>query len=179
MKNLAMVLFAMMVVGCSDAPETDVDALETDLDGLRAMEAEWQAGFDARDATAIAAVYADDGAVLPPNGTTVRGRAAIERFWVEFMSGGIGGGINDTEVYASGDLGYKVGAYVITDPGGTTIDVGKYVELWRRVDGKWQMTHDIFNSNMSLPAPPPPPEPDDEAEVFDDEEAEIVDDEEA
>ena len=169
MKNLAMVLVAIVAIGCSDAPETD-------LDGLRAMEAEWQAGFDARDAAAIAAVYADDGAVLPPNGTTVSGRAAVERFWVDFMSGGIAGGINDIEVYASGDLGYKVGTYVITDPGGKTIDVGKYVEIWRHVDGKWQLSHDIFNSDMSLPVPPPP---DDEAEVFDDDEAEVFDDDEA
>ncbi len=91
MKNLAMVLVAIVAVGCSDAPETD-------LDGLRAMEAEWQAGFDARDAAAIAAVYADNDAVLPPNGTTVSGRAAVELFWVDFMSGGIAGGIYDIEV---------------------------------------------------------------------------------
>ncbi len=158
MKKLTTLLFALLAIGCSDAPETD-------LEGLKAMEAEWQAGFDARDAAAIAAVYADNGAVLPPNGTTVKGRAAVEAFWVEFMSSGIGGEINDTEVYASGDLGYKVGSYVITDPGGTTIDVGKYIEVWRNVDGKWQMLHDILNSDM--PPPAPVPEPDDEAEVFD------------
>jgi len=47
------------------------------------------------------------------------------------LSSGIGVEINDIEVYASGDLGYKVGSYVITNPGGTTIDVGKYIEVWR------------------------------------------------
>lgn len=161
MKKLTILLCALVAIGCSDARETD-------LAGLKAMEGEWQAGFDARDAAAIAAVYADNSAVLPPNGTAVRGRAAVEAFWAEFMSSGIGGEINDTEVYASGDLGYKVGSYVITDPGGTTIDVGKYIEVWRHVNGKWQMTHDIFNSDMPMPAPPPPPEPDDEAEVIDD-----------
>ncbi len=174
MKKIATLLFTLLAIGCSDAPEP-----EPDLDGLKAMEAQWQSGFDARNAAAIAAVYADNGAVLPPNGTMVRGRAAVKDFWEEFLSSGIGGGINDTEVYASGDLGYKVGSYAITDPGGTTIDVGKYVEIWRHVDDKWQMTHDIFNSDMSLPAPPsaPSPEPDDEAEVVDDDADEVFDDE--
>ena len=171
MKKFTTVLVALLAIGCSESPETD-------LDGLRAMEAEWQAGFDARNAAAIAAVYADNGAVLPPNGTTVHGRAAVEAFWAEFMSSGIGGEINDTEVYASGDLGYKVGSYVITDPGGMTIDVGKYIEVWRYADGKWRMQHEIFNSDMPLPAPPPPPEPDDEAEVIDDE-TEVMDEDEA
>jgi len=109
----------------------------------------------------------------------VRGRAAVEAFWREFISSGIGGEINDIEVYASGDLGYKVGSYVITDPGGTTIDVGKYIEVWRYADGNWQMLHDIFNRDMPLPAPPPVPEPDDEAEVIDNDEAEVFDNDEA
>ncbi len=169
MKKLTMLLFALMAIGCSDAPETD-------LDGLRAMGTKWQAAFDAKDPAAIAALYADNGAMLPPNDSAAQGRAAVEAFWVAFLSSGVGGGIKDTEVYASGDLGYKSGSYVITDPGGTTIDVGKYIEVWRHVDGRWQMTHDIFNSDMALPEPPapPPPERNDEAEVADDE-AEVVD----
>jgi len=43
--------------------------------------------------------------VLPPNGTTLRGRTAVEAFWMEFMSSGAGGEINDTEVFSGGDPG--------------------------------------------------------------------------
>jgi len=73
MKKLTTLLFTLLAIDYSDAPETD-------LEGLKAMEGEWQAGFDTRDAAAIAAVYAENGAVLPPNGTRVRGRAAVEAF---------------------------------------------------------------------------------------------------
>lgn len=162
MKNLATLLFVLLVVGCSEAPETD-------LEGLKAMGAEWQAAFDAKDAAAMAAVYAPNGAVHPPNGKKARGRPAIEAFWTEFLSSGNAGEISDSEVYAYGDVGYKVGTYMITDPAGAPLDIGKYVEIWRHVDGRWQMLHDIFNSDMPLPEPPPPAqELDDEAEVVDD-----------
>ncbi len=168
MKKLTTLLFVLLAGGCSDAPETD-------LEGLKAMRDQWQMAFDGKDPVALAALYAENGAVLPPNDVTVKGRAAIEGFWTEFLASGISGEIRDTDVYAHGDVGYKVGAFTISDPGGATIDTGKYIEIWRHVDGRWQLQHDIHNSDMPLPAPPPAPEPEDEAEVIDDE-AELVDD---
>jgi ketosteroid isomerase-like protein len=172
MKMFKTLLLALLVVGCSSEPETD-------LAGLQAMRDQWQAAFDATDAAAIAALYAANGTVHPPNAKKAMGRRAIEAFWQEFLSSGLGAEISDSEVYASGDVGYKIGTYMITDAAGAPADIGKYVEVWRFIDGRWQMLHDIYNSDMPLPAPPPPapPEADDEAEVFDDEE--MIEDEEA
>ena len=172
MKNFKTLLLALLVVGCSAEPETDIA-------GLEAMRDQWQAAFDANDAAAIAALYAANGTLHPPNAKKMMGRRAIEAYWDEFMSSVGSGEINDSEVYASGDAGYKVGTYMLTDAAGAPSDVGKYVEIWRHIDGRWQMLHDIYNSDMPLPAPPPPPAADDEAEVFDDEDAEIVGDDEA
>jgi ketosteroid isomerase-like protein len=161
MKKLATLLIVLLAAACADEPQTD-------LEGLKAMQGEWQAAFDSRDGAAIAAVYAANGAVHPPNGKTVKGRSDVAAFWDEFLASGIGGQIDDAEVYANGDVGYKVGTYMVTDPAGAPIDVGKYVEIWRYANGKWQMRHDIFNSDMPLPAAPTPaPEMDDEAEVID------------
>jgi uncharacterized protein (TIGR02246 family) len=163
MNKWTTLLFVVLASACSDAPETDPA-------GLRAMHDTWQSAFDAGDAAAIAAVYASDGAVHPPNGKTVKGRTSIRKYWESFQSSGIGGQINDVEVYASGDVGYKMGTYMLTDANGAPLDVGKYVEVWRYSDGKWQMKHDIFNSDMPLPEPPPamPSAEEDEAEVVDD-----------
>ena len=117
------------------------------------MRDTWQAGFNSRDAAAIAAVYAENGSLLPPNGQTVKGRAAIEAFWTEFMASGNAGNITDTNVNASGGIGYKVGTYAIASPYGELLDEGKYVEVWHHMDGSWQMMYDIFNSDRPLPAP--------------------------
>jgi len=116
----------------------------------------WQSALDAQDPAGLAAIYAEDGALLPPNSETMSGRAAIEAYWTEFQASGIGIEIKDTEVYAQGDVGYKVGTFTATDPGGATIDEGKYVEIWRHVDGKWQLHRDIWNSDLpTTPAPQP------------------------
>jgi ketosteroid isomerase-like protein len=145
MKTMMSVLFALLMTGCMQAPQAD-------LDGLKAMREVWQSAFEAKDSAAIAAIYSADGAVLPPNGETVTGRPAIDVFWKDFLASGIGGEIQDTEVYAQGNVGYKVGRYSITDAGGTVVDEGKYVEIWREVDDQWQLHRDIFNSNRLLAA---------------------------
>jgi uncharacterized protein (TIGR02246 family) len=162
MKKLMTVVFVLLVAGCMQAPQTD-------LEGLKAMQDVWQSAFDARDSAALAAIYAEDGALMPANSDTLIGRAAIEDFWADLQASGIGGEIKDTNVYAYGDDGYTVGAYTVSDAGGATIDEGKYVVIWRHVDGKWQMNHHIWNSNLPLaaPEPEPEPEPEDEAEVVD------------
>ena len=158
MKKLMTLVLVLLAVGCTQAPQTD-------LEGLEAMRDVWQSAFDARDAAALAAICAEDGALMPPNSDTLIGRTAIEAFWADLQATGIGAEIKDTEVYAHGDDGYSVGAYTITNAGGATIDEGKYVVTWRHVDGKWQMHHNIWNSNLPLAAPEPEPEPEDEAEV--------------
>jgi uncharacterized protein (TIGR02246 family) len=138
-------LFVLLVAGCMQVPQTD-------LEGLKAMENVWQSAYDAKDPAGLAAIYAEDGALLPPNSDTISGRAAIEAYWAEFQASGIGAEITDTEVFAQGDLGYTVGTLAATDAGGATLDEGKYVVIWRNVDGKWQIHRDIWNSSLSLPA---------------------------
>ena len=51
----------------------------------------------------------------------------------------------------------EVGVYTFTDDKGVVFDKGKFIVLWKNVDGKWKLFRDIFNSDM--PPPPPPPAP--------------------
>ncbi len=168
MKKFMTLVFVLLAASCMQAPQTD-------LEGLQAMQDVWQSAFDARDSAALAAIYAEDGALLPPNSESVIGRAAIEAFWADFQASGIGAEINDTEVYAYGDDGYTVGAYTVTDADGATIDEGKYVVIWRHVDDQWQLHRDIWNSNLPLAAQEPEPEPEPESEPEPEDEAEVAD----
>ncbi|MEE9135169.1 MAG: nuclear transport factor 2 family protein [Gammaproteobacteria bacterium] len=146
MKKLMILLSVLLTAGCMQVPPTD-------LEGLKAMQDVWQSAFDAKDPARLAAIYAEDGALLPPNSERISGRAAIEAYWAEFQASGIGAEITDTEVYAHSDIGYSVGTLVATDAGGATLDEGKYVVIWRNVDGEWQIHRDIWNSSLPLPAP--------------------------
>jgi hypothetical protein len=80
----------------------------------------------------------------------VTGRTAIETFWGDFIATGGVVTIVDSEAYAHGDVGYKLGAFTMIDSGGVLLDEGKYIELWRHVDDRWQMDRDIWNSNLPI-----------------------------
>ncbi len=164
MKKLMTLVFVLLMAGCIQAPQTD-------LEGLKAMRDVWQSAYDAKDAALMSEIYSENGALMPPNSESVNGRAAIEDFFIEFHATGMGVEIQETEAYAHGDVGYKVGTYTINNADGVTVDEGKYVEIWRYIDGTWQMSRDIFNSNLPLSAPEPEsepsPDPEDEAEIAD------------
>ncbi len=138
MKKLMTVVFVLLMAGCMQAPQTD-------LEEFKAMRDVWQSAYDAKDPTASAANYAEDGALLPPNSETINSRAAIEAYLTESLASGISIGLKDTEVYAHGDIGYMAGTYTVTDAGGATIGEGNYAWIWRHVDGQWQMHRAIVN----------------------------------
>ncbi len=157
MKKMCALIFVLVLAGCTPAPQTD-------LEGLKAMHDIWQSASDTNDAAIIAAIYSENGAIMPPNDGAVIGRAAIEVFFEGFQASGLAVQVQDTEVYAQGDVGYKIGIYTITDASGTTVDQGKYVEISRHIDGTWQMYRDIFNSDIPLTVPEPSHDPGDETE---------------
>ena len=55
----------------------------------------------------------------------------------------------DVQVAASGDMAVERGTYRFTQdsPRGVTEDVGKYVTVWKKVDGTWQVAMDAANSD--------------------------------
>ena len=146
MKKSMNLVFVLFMAGCMQTPQSDLEGLKATIDVS-------QSAFEARDPVAIAAIYAEDGAVMSPNSETVTGQAAIEDFWREVLASGIDLGVaKTTNLYAHGDVGYEVGTYAVTDPDGA-IDEGKYVRIWRHGDGKWQLQHVTWNSNLPLSAP--------------------------
>lgn len=116
-------------------------------------EAEWSTAFDAGDAAAIAAMYTEDAWLLPPNEEIQSGRAAVQQSWADFIATGLALDLEEVESAFSGDLGYKIGRYVLSTPDGTEVDRGKYMEVWKRVKGQWLIHRDTWNS--SLPAAEP------------------------
>ena len=68
----------------------------------------------------------------------------------------------DVEVAASGDLAVDHGVNNITfnTPQGEVKDTGKYLAVWKKVDGQWKLAAISINSDTPMPgAPPPPPAP--------------------
>jgi uncharacterized protein (TIGR02246 family) len=124
-----------------------------DEQAIRAQVDRWLQLVKAKDAAGIAALYAEDGAVMPPNAPIGEGRAAIEKTWASMMQTR---GFDLTFVpdqiivSSSGDMALDRGTYrlKITPDGTETTDTGKYVVVWRKVGGEWKAAADIFNSDL-------------------------------
>ena len=129
-----------------------VDAGE-DEQAIRGQVDRWLELVNAKDAAGIAALYADDGAVMPPNGPIGKGRTAIQQTWASMMQTP---GFDLTIVpeliivSSSGDMALDRGTYklAIAPNGAAQTDTGKYVVVWRKIGGEWKAAADIFNSDL-------------------------------
>ena len=101
-----------------------------DEQAIRGQVDRWLQLVKAKDAAAIAALYAEDGAVMPPNGPIGKGRNAIQQTWASMMQTP---GFDLTFVpeqiivSSSGDMALDRGTYKLTfAPNGTAkTDAGK------------------------------------------------------
>ena len=124
-----------------------------DEQAIRAHVDHWLQLVKAKDASGIAELYAEDGAVMPPNAPIGKGHAAIEQAWASMMrTPGFDLTFNPEQIVisSSGDMALDRGTYTLTIvPAGTTqTDTGKYVVVWRKIGGDWKALADIFNSNL-------------------------------
>ena len=125
-----------------------------DEQAIRGQVDRWLQLVKAKDAAGIAELYAEDGAVMPPNAPIGKGRAAIQQTWTSMMrtpSFDLTFAPEQIVVSSSGDMALDRGTYSLTiAPDGTTqTDTGKYVVVWRKVDHEWKAAADIFNSDLS------------------------------
>ena len=92
---------------------------------------------------------------MPPNSEPVKGRPAIEKLFQMMMAAGINGvSLTAQEVEAHGNIATEVGAYSVKDSTGKELDRGKYMVVWKRIEGQWKLHRDIWNSSNPAMAPP-------------------------
>jgi tetratricopeptide (TPR) repeat protein len=117
--------------------------------GIGAASREFEAAFNRQDAAGMAALYTDDGQVLPTGAGVVAGKPAVQAFWQGVFDAGLTRAeLETTEVFPAGDEAAEVGRYALW-AGDALADAGKYVVVWRRTEGGWKLHRDIFNTSRS------------------------------
>ena len=112
----------------------------------------FMAAFKRGDAAGLAALYTENGQVMPPNGDFVTGKQAVQAFWQAIMDMGIKEAkIEILEVEGHGDTAIEISTFTLRGEGGQKLDKGKYMVIWKREDGQWKLHRDIFNSSMPAP----------------------------
>ncbi len=142
---------------CYASPQTGYEVIQSDQDSnvqeaIAAGDKEFMESFQNGDAGALAALYTEGGQLLPPNGDFVNGRKAIETFWKGAMDMGIKTAkLEIVEVGGLGETAYEVGKYTLFGDNEKILDQGKYVVIWKQIDGQWKLHRDIWNSLLPVP----------------------------
>jgi len=124
---------------------------------IRKLDESFFAAVKAKDANALAATYADDAVSMTPSAPAMVGRDAILKGNQEFLKLPQLVMTGETEKVSfsdDGTLAYATGKYSMSwvDAKGKAIkDEGKYLEVLKKVDGKWRAVADANNSNLAPP----------------------------
>lgn len=98
---------------------------------------------------AMANAYTEDGKIFPSGADIISGRADIEARWV--LPEGVKilrHHVTPVEITITGDSAYDYGYYegqTQRKDGSLSDWKGKYVIIWKKVDGTWKMYLDIWN----------------------------------
>ncbi|MEP7206148.1 MAG: DUF4440 domain-containing protein [Casimicrobiaceae bacterium] len=123
---------------------------------LRAQTTNWAKAYNAGDAAAVTAIYADDALLLPPGAPGAKGRAAILAFFKKDIADAQAAGVvlqigPNTNVGVSGNMGWESGTYAATVKG-AVVESGKFLSVSRKARGKWLYIRDTWNADAA-PAP--------------------------
>jgi ketosteroid isomerase-like protein len=153
---LAVVLTLAGCAGGQKPPAVDPAAITAVIDSISKAT---NAAIAAKDTDAVVGRYAEDAHLLAPNMPRVDGREAIRKGWVTMLSApGAQLALTSGQkiVSQAGDLVVDLGTYDYRglDPKQKPVqEVGKYVTVYKQVDGQWKMVVDAWNSD---PAPAKP-----------------------
>lgn len=136
--------FALLAAACGPKAGPPQPLPAAALDSVRAVDAAFAAGMNAKDTAAVFAVYAEDAKLMPPDSPILDG-AAVHSVIAGLIAGSAADFVlTPTTNYGVGDLAYSVGTASFTM--GAAAETVKYAEVLRRgTDGKWRYVADMFS----------------------------------
>ena len=162
LRNLWPCAFALtsllMFAGCQTAPTPEPKRdVAADTTAVNALRDQYATAFNASDAAAVAATFADDGIEMIPNQAAVEGKQAIQGYYEAMFKGSSAKtAAAPLETQVAGDWAYVRGtltATVTPKSGKPMEESGKYLFIVKRQpDGAWKIYRDISNSSEPLPS---------------------------
>lgn len=156
MKKIVVFFCACIIlIGCTRTPKVDTLA---EANAIRNIEAQWGAAFQAKDIDKIISIFASDavsmGANIPISVGIEAIRKATETGFSDttFLFKTYSNKVDAVEISASGDLAYDRGTdrIIRNTPNGSVEVVGKWIDIYKKIDGEWKCIVAIWNSDKPL-----------------------------
>ena len=154
-KYVLMSGLSVLLLGCGSntvSKSSSPDNAAADEQAIRQTNERWLALIRDHDAAAVSKLYASDGAMMASGAPIAEGQPALEKAWGELMQMpgfGLTFKADKIVVAKGGEMALDQGTYLLSlsGPKGPTKDIGKYVVVWRNIDGQWKVAADIFNTD--------------------------------
>jgi uncharacterized protein (TIGR02246 family) len=152
-KKPVLQIMVALVFGAVATGVSAADAAPTaDVAALQSVEQSWFEAYEAGDADAVTALYADDATLMPPGSPGAVHKDAIRNFFISGIAeskraGYVMSMVGTPAGGVAGDWGWLSGAYTVTDKTGHAVSSGKFLSIYRKVDGKWLFLRDTWNSD--------------------------------
>jgi uncharacterized protein (TIGR02246 family) len=144
-----------LLVGCTRSPVAGTSA---DADAIRSLSNQWTDAIIAKDVDKILSLYAPDAVQLRANIPIMSGQEAIRAWYKSWLSDTTLTYTASTiavDVAESRDFAYERGTYHISQntPKGRVDEPGKYLTIWKKIDGEWKAVIDMSNPDNPFIAP--------------------------
>ena len=153
--GVAMGLVAL--TGCARDPVPD---LAQEIEALQARAVALAAAEAAMDRDAALAFWSEDAVMHLAGSPPIVGRAAVADLYEQVFAQIVEFEATSTqiELAAAGDLAWELGTNrtVVAGGQGGFVDTGKYLAVWRKIDGEWLIVAVAATSDAPYMAPVEP-----------------------
>lgn len=145
---LAVSLLALTCAACTSGAR-QAESRER----IQALQQQWVDAVARGDVETIVGFYAEDAWFLPAGSPPLQGHEQIRAWWEKTLADppwqSLTFGPTRIAFSDDGRMAYDVGASRTTlkKPDGEAVKEGKYLIVWRRIDGDWKVVADAFNDN--------------------------------
>ena len=148
-------------IGCNNTTTNkETNKKHTDTFDLSAVKNIIQENNDAfmeahitRDTAILNSMYTKDAKVFPPNSEVITNRTVIEAMNLQWVNYDIREAREEsTALYGNEDYIIDEGTYYMNFGADSIVDKGKYLNVWKKEDGKWKMFTNMWNSSLPLNA---------------------------
>jgi uncharacterized protein (TIGR02246 family) len=149
-----LIFLGLIFLGLTTFAQQKPADSKSDEMAIRSISKNWLELTKKHDAAGSAAVFAPDGVSYSSNHEPYIGIAAITKHFTDDLVQNpkevVDWSTDKVEVAASGDLAVEYGKYNVTGlgPDGKGSDMGKYITVYRKVNGAWKVAADIGTSTM-------------------------------
>jgi len=159
---LAVLLTGVLAAGCNNhhtvsGATQNNSAGQLDLKAMKKVIEEKNNRFTRAhltgDTATIDNMFTEDARSFPPNAEAAVGRPAIARLTTDFLTYGLKEfSETSTALYGNNDYLVDEGTYYMTYGKDSTVEKGKYINVWKNINGDWKIYSNIWNTNT--PATP-------------------------